>query len=155
MSLTRLSRTVTVSLLVTAALALAACGGGAAEKAPAAPAAAGGAAAAGGVKVTMKEFSVVLAPATTKAGAVKVAATNGGALPHELIFVKSDLATDKLAQKDGVVDMSKLKSSGTIAQFDAGKSATGTVTLDAGKYIVFCNIAGHYTGGMHAALTVN
>ena len=155
MSLTRLRRTAIVSLLATAILALAACGGGAGEKAPAAKAPAGGAAADGAVKATLKEFSIVLAPATAKAGAVKLDATNGGTLPHEITVVKSDLAPDKLAQKDGVVNMSALKANGHIAPFDAGKTGSGTFTLEAGKYVVFCNIAGHYSGGMHAALTVN
>jgi len=153
MSLTLARRALALSLAAVATATLVACGGSTAEKAPAGGAPAGGTATT--VKATLTEFSIALAPATVKAGQVKFDATNGGALAHELIAVKSDLASDKLPVKDGVVEMSGLKSSGTIAQFDAGKSASGTFNLEAGKYIVFCNIAGHYQGGMHTTLTVN
>ncbi len=149
-------RAVAVPFVVIASLSLAACGGSAAPAttAPASGGGTGASAAEGAVKATLKEFTITLAPTSAKAGAVKVDATNAGTLPHELIFVKSDLAADKLAVKDGNVDMNALKAAGTIAQFDAGKSASGSFTLTAGKYVVFCNIAGHYVGGMRTTFTV-
>jgi len=35
-----------------------------------------------------------------------------------------------------------------------GTSKTMTVKLDPGKYVFFCNLAGHYLGGMHGSVEV-
>jgi len=41
-----------------------------------------------------------------------------------------------------------------IEDIEAGTSPTLTVDLDAGSYVLICNITGHYDAGMHTALTV-
>ena len=36
----------------------------------------------------------------------------------------------------------------------AGETASDTFTLEAGEYVLICNIAGHYAGGMFTGFTV-
>lgn len=56
---------------------------------------------------------------------------NGGSLPHTLLI-------------EGV--------EGFI--LEVGDTDTGTVSLDAGEYVLFCDIPGHQGAGMEAPLTV-
>ena len=51
----------------------------------------------------------------------------------------------------------KAKEAGLVKQVKSlpvGKVSVVTADLAAGKYVVICNIAGHYQLGMRAALTV-
>ncbi len=45
---------------------------------------------------------------------------------------------------------------GSIAKSELGpgKSASGIFDLAPGKYVLFCNLRGHYTNGMHTAFEV-
>ena len=113
------------------------------------------AAAAAKVAVTIKEFTFE-APATVKAGEVTFASKNAGAAPHELAIVKSDAAdAKKLPVKDGLMDEAVNKPLARTAQLAAGASADLKVTLTAGKYILVCNVPGHYSLGMAVPITVN
>jgi uncharacterized cupredoxin-like copper-binding protein len=103
--------------------------------------------------VTMKDYRVELNVTTLKAGTVKIGVKNAGGMEHSFELIKTDLAFDKLptdanakAREDGLVKQVK-----SIA---VGKVATLTADLAAGKYVVICNVAGHYQLGMRAALTV-
>lgn len=75
---------------------------------------------------------------------------------HELLLVKTDLAPDALPMdKDGVrVEEDELKGLKELGDIHPGKSRTTTVTLKAGKYLLFCNEAGHFKAGMYASFTV-
>ena len=106
------------------------------------------------VKATLSEFAIALDSATVPAGEVTFEAENPGALPHELVVVRSDAAPDALPVDGAQVDESGLDIVGRIAEFAAGSTEAGTFTLDAGTYILFCNVAGHYQGGMTTAFTV-
>jgi len=81
---------------------------------------------------------------------------NSGAVVHELVVLQTDVAQDKLAadpaQAGKVVETGNLGETGDV---DAAQSKTFTVTLPAGHYVLMCNQAGHYAGGMHMAFTVN
>jgi len=41
-----------------------------------------------------------------------------------------------------------------IEEFDAGTTEVLSVGLEAGNYVLICNVATHYDLGMHATLTV-
>ncbi len=75
---------------------------------------------------------------------------------HELLLVKTDLAPDALPMdKDGVrVDEDKLVGLKELGDVHPGKSRDTTLTLKAGKYLLFCNEAGHFKAGMYATFTV-
>ena len=75
---------------------------------------------------------------------------------HELLLIKTDLAPEALPMdKDGVrVEEDKLKDLKELGDVHPGKSRNTTLTLKAGKYLLFCNEAGHFKAGMYATFTV-
>lgn len=127
-------------------LVLAACGGGGATPTPAAQK----------VAVELGEWTVKPSSATVKAGRVEFAATNKGQLAHELVVFKTDVASGGLPVKDGQAD----EAAGTVIgeikpeELGPGKTDSHAWDLSAGRYVLLCNVAGHYQAGMHAAFTV-
>ncbi|MBI3744022.1 MAG: hypothetical protein HY261_07045 [Chloroflexi bacterium] len=111
----------------------------------------------GTVAVQLSEFKLTADKLTVTAGGVTFNATNGGAIPHELVVIKTDLAPDALPSVGGSVDVAKAGTKvGEIpdAQLGAKKSASVTLNLAPGKYALICNVPGHYDAGMRTALQV-
>lgn len=113
--------------------------------------------AAGGadLEVAMNEYAYVPPAAKTTAGPVNVSAPNDGALPHELVIAKTNADPSKLpTTSDGSVDEDALDVPGEVPEVGAGETGTATIDLKPGKYVMFCNIPGHYAAGMYGTLTV-
>ena len=113
-------------------------------------------AATGPAKVSVelaKTSDFSLEPSTTSVPAGKVTFTvhNAGTMVHEMVVVKTDKTPAQLALPDGTADEST--SVGEAADIAAGATKSVTLNLPAGKYILLCNIPGHYKGGMHATFT--
>ena len=91
------------------------------------------------------------------AGSDSFSIKNAGAITHEFVIVRTDLAADALpVDADGGVDE---KETGTthITETEgitAGGTGSLTVSLPVGQYVVFCNLPGLYKGGMHAGFQV-
>jgi uncharacterized cupredoxin-like copper-binding protein len=90
------------------------------------------------------------------AGNITFEVHNDGTIQHSFYVVKTDLDQASLP-----LDGTKVDENATgvdfvdeIDDFDAGTIKTLSVDLDAGHYVLICNIAGHYTQGMHAAFDV-
>jgi len=141
------------------AVALAAC------SPTASPSSAGGAGAGGTtVDVTLQEWAVVLAQESAPAGEVTFAVTNEGpADVHEFVIFKSDLDPASLpVDEQGVVDEAGegVELLDEIEDIAVGDSAEVTVDLQAGDYVLICNIyteaetEAHFQMGMHTAFTV-
>ncbi len=106
------------------------------------------------VSATLSEWTVVVDVATVPAGEVTFNVENAGAIPHELVVVRSDLAEGALPVADGRVVESEIDIAGEVEEFAAGTTESATFTLEAGSYVLICNIPAHYTQGMHTAFTV-
>jgi uncharacterized cupredoxin-like copper-binding protein len=112
----------------------------------------------GGVTATLKEFAISVSPGSTKAGEVHFTLDNQGAIDHEFVVFKTDLDPAKLpVDADGNVDE---EGAGVkhIGEQEGIKPKTPTelsLTLDAGNYVVVCNLPTHYKAGMHAKLVVS
>lgn len=107
------------------------------------------------VGVTLKDFGVAAAPASAAAGSVTFSVQNSGAIPHEFVVVKSDLAADKLPQfEQKIVDEQQVEVIAKTAPLDAGKKQDLTAMLQPGKYVLICNVASHYVSGMYTAFEV-
>ena len=114
------------------------------------------------VNVTLQEFSVLPDPATAPAGDVTFHVTNDGPDDvHEFVIFKTDLAPDELpTAEDGSVDEAGegVELIDEIEDIPVGESQDVTVTLDAGSYVLICNIVEsdevHYAMGMRTAFTV-
>lgn len=107
------------------------------------------------VGVELSEWGVK-ATGTAKPGAVGFAVKNSGTTPHELVVLKTDVDAGAL-QKDssGVVDEKKYTVAGEVEGVEAGKTQKLELTLAAGKYVLLCNLPGHYDLGMRTAFTVS
>ena len=106
------------------------------------------------VAVHMQDYKVILSVATVKAGTVRFGIKNEGSMEHSFELIRTDLPFDQLPTTGD----SKAKEDGLIKQVKSiavGKVSVVTADLAAGKYVVICNVAGHYQLGMRAALTVN
>jgi uncharacterized cupredoxin-like copper-binding protein len=106
------------------------------------------------VVAVLKEFTIEPDKTSVPAGSVTFEAQNKGTTPHELVVLQSDLAADKLTVKEGKVDESTVKVVDEIEEFDAGKTASKTMNLTAGRYILICNVVAHYVAGMYTTFTV-
>jgi len=119
----------------------------------------------GTVEVTLQEFAVVPASSSVAAGEVAFEVTNEGPDDvHEFVVFKTDLAPDALPTvEDGSVDEAGegLELIDEIEDMAVGDTATLTVSLDAGNYVLICNIydadevEAHYQEGMRVGFTVD
>jgi uncharacterized cupredoxin-like copper-binding protein len=118
----------------------------------------------GTVEVTLQEFAVTPAPGSIGAGEVTFEVTNEGPDDvHEFVVFKTDLAPDALPTgEDGSVDEAGegLELIDEIEDMAVGDAATLTVSLEAGNYVLICNIydadeaESHYQEGMRVGLIV-
>jgi hypothetical protein len=110
------------------------------------------------VNVLLEDFQVERDVAIVPAGTVSLRIRNQGPTSHELIVVRSDLAPDKLPlQSDGLTvneDGRGVKLLEEVEGLDIDDRNTMVLDLTPGNYVMYCNLEGHYLGGMYAALTV-
>ena len=89
-------------------------------------------------------------------GDVVLSVSNEGPDDHELIVVRGDVSTLPI-RADGITVDEEALEEATLGALEPG--APGSVRqlplhLEPGRYALFCNMAGHYFGGMHAELVV-
>ncbi len=116
------------------------------------------------VDVTLQEFAVVPGAASAPAGSVTFNVTNNGPEDeHEFVVIRTDLSpVDLPTAEDGSVDEEGegLEPVNEIEGIPVGETQTLTVDLDAGSYVLICNIydedeqESHYQEGMRVAFTV-
>jgi uncharacterized cupredoxin-like copper-binding protein len=149
-----------------AALALAACGSGTTTSSPPAGASpsAGGPGAGQTVDVKLQEWAVVPAAESVAAGNVTFAITNTGPEDvHEFVVLKTDLDAGALPTDDsGAVEEAGegMEVIDEVEDLPVGESQDLAVALDAGHYVLLCNIyddteqEAHYRMGMRINFTV-
>jgi uncharacterized cupredoxin-like copper-binding protein len=116
------------------------------------------------VDVTLKEWSVTAASASASSGDVTFSVTNSGEEPHEFLVIRTDLAPDALPTgDDGKVPEEEIDIIDEIEPFAAGTTEEITLNLEAGSYVLICNIVetvpgeepeSHYVNGMRTGFTV-
>jgi uncharacterized cupredoxin-like copper-binding protein len=155
------------SLLVVAALASVAaigCGGdddgdGDGATSAAADTESTGAASAG-LTIKMGDFFFDPNEATASSGTVEITAPNVGQTEHELVLFASDADPASLPVKGGEVDEAAFEKTGAvnageIEEVLPGESKSGSFDLNPGRYVMICNLPGHYSQGMYGSLTAN
>lgn len=77
-------------------------------------------------------------------------------IEHEFLIADLNTSLDGVPYNDkkGRVEESKLQHVKELGDLKPGESGQMTLDLKPGKYLVFCNIAGHYMAGMRNVLTV-
>ena len=106
------------------------------------------------VEATLTEFEVTLSPDTAPAGTVTFNVTNNGTQTHEFVVIKTDTPADELPVEDSTVSEDGVEVVDEIEDLEAGATETLDVDLDAGHYVIICNVPGHYSSGMHMDFTV-
>lgn len=122
-------------------LTLASCGGS-------------GSGATGDVIVTLKDFSLTAAPGTFAPGAISFGIDNDGPSVHEFVVLRTDDAPDALPVENGVIPEDQIDLVDEVEDIAPGTSSSLDVDLEAGAYVLVCNLPAHYEQGMFAAFTV-
>jgi hypothetical protein len=140
-----------LSALVLSASLLAGCGGGGSSS----------------QTIQVRETDYQLTPDTVdaKAGKFGFDVNNAGTVKHELVLVRADSIDQLPKRPGGSVDEDKISETskiGETGEFSANTTKHLNVKLQAGTYIMFCNIiqntslgpVSHFARGMHAQLSV-
>jgi uncharacterized cupredoxin-like copper-binding protein len=111
------------------------------------------------VNVLLEDFKVRKDAAVVPAGTVRFRILNQGPTSHELIVVRTDRAPDELPlQSDGLTvdeEGPGVELLDEAEGLDIDDRETMVLGLARGHYVLYCNLEGHYLGGMYAALTVH
>lgn len=111
----------------------------------------------GGVGTALADYSIALDEDTAPAGDVTFDLQNDAGQIHEFVVFKTDLAADALPTDDaGDVDEhgEGVTIIDEVEDIEGGASESLTVNLDAGTYVLICNLPSHYKQGMHTTFTV-
>jgi uncharacterized cupredoxin-like copper-binding protein len=108
------------------------------------------------IATVLDEYEIDLERTSAPAGEVSFSVRNAGEIAHQLIVLRTERPADDLPVKDGVVatDAKRVETVGEIELLSAGGTQDLTLDLDSGRYVLICNIAGHYPSGMRARFSV-
>jgi hypothetical protein len=117
------------------------------------------------VDVTLGEFVVEPDPTSGEAGEIEFVGDNQGGETHELVLVQAADAAALPVDADGAVvedDLPEGAFIGEIEDIESESSKSATFDLEAGDYVLFCNVTeedageteSHFAEGMHASFTV-
>lgn len=123
---------------------------------PTAAAATSDSATAATISAVEKDGTITLDKSSASSGEVTFEIDNQGQLAHQFVIIKTELDHAALPQESGAVDeeadgLTVIKADDDIAP---GAQATLSADLDAGNYVLICNVPGHYGLGMHTPFTV-
>jgi uncharacterized cupredoxin-like copper-binding protein len=110
------------------------------------------------VAVELSDYAISASPASAPAGTVTFELENTADQVHEFVVVATSLGADDLpVGDDGDVDeegAADIEVVDEVEDVDGGATATLAVDLDAGNYVLFCNLPGHYARGMTTGFQV-
>jgi uncharacterized cupredoxin-like copper-binding protein len=110
----------------------------------------------GPVAVTLNDIAIKLDRSSAPAGSVTFSIKNGGTVIHQLVVIKTDIPQNQIPVDPTQPAM--VTEPGFIMQtplINPGGTATLTMTLGSGKYVLMCNQPAHYLIGMHIGFTIN
>jgi len=108
------------------------------------------------VRVTVRDFHIKVSPKHIPAGPARLVVVNKGPDTHEILVARTGSALP--LRSDGLtVDEDKLEpvTVGEAEGESPGAVEVLRVKLRPGRYELFCNMAGHYLGGMSAQLVAS
>ncbi|KQU82245.1 hypothetical protein ASD12_32180 [Mesorhizobium sp. Root102] len=110
-----------------------------------------------GLDIAKATMGIRALPGAVKAGDVTFNVKNDSKdTVHEMIvmYLADPGKPLPYLEAENRVDEDKAGDKGEVSELDPGKSGTLTVELKAGKYLLICNVPGHYGAGMWAEFTV-
>ena len=105
--------------------------------------------------VDMSDYKIASDHPTIAAGHVVIGIRNHASTAHELKVIKTDLAADQLPVDAATAKVTEDGKVGELLNIVGGASRKLVLELTPGKYVLICNVAGHYQLGMRAALEVH
>ena len=107
-----------------------------------------------GLSLDLSDFKIITDHPTVAAGRVVIAIRNHASMGHEVKVIKTDVDADKLPIDGGAAKALEDGKVGELLNIGAGASRKLVLELLPGKYVLICNVAGHYQLGMRVALEV-
>jgi uncharacterized cupredoxin-like copper-binding protein len=106
--------------------------------------------------VTERDFHIATSTHSIRAGKVTLRIHNAGPDQHELIVAPERRDGLPLRADGFTVNEEAIESSepGSIDPQQPDHTEFLHVRLKPGRYVLFCNMEGHYMAGMHTVLTV-
>jgi uncharacterized cupredoxin-like copper-binding protein len=101
------------------------------------------------VKATLTEMRITVSRTRVPAGKVTFVVRNTGTVEHELLVIPWPKA-GKLSIAHFRADEGA--SLGEVSELKPGKTGRVTVELAPGRYLLICNLSGHYQLGMQASI---
>ena len=111
-----------------------------------------------GLDPSKATMGIKASPDAVKAGEITFNVTNDSKdTVHEMIvmYLANPGKPLPFIDAESRVDEDKAGDKGEVSELDAGASGALTVNLKAGKYLLICNVPGHYGAGMWTEFTVN
>jgi uncharacterized cupredoxin-like copper-binding protein len=104
------------------------------------------------VSVALSEWKLEPGQVTVRGGRVSFVVRNDGTMAHEFLVLRSERHHHVLKVKGGkAVETGRL---GRIPQIAVGESKRLSLKITPGKYVLLCNMLGHYQAGQYASLRV-
>jgi uncharacterized cupredoxin-like copper-binding protein len=108
--------------------------------------------------VNIRDFRITPSSSTIRGGSITFVVQDQGPSTHEFLVIRTDLTPDGLPLRpDGLTveeDSPLIHVVGEIGDLDVGDTIALSLRLSPGRYVLFCNLEGHYLGGMHALFEV-
>jgi uncharacterized cupredoxin-like copper-binding protein len=108
------------------------------------------------INVNERDFHINAAEHLVSPGVVVFRVSNRGPDRHELIMVRAP-AGDLPLRSDGMTVSEEALERATVGVLEPGQPGSVRelrVRLRPGRYEFFCNMSGHFKGGMHTAIVV-
>ena len=127
------------------------------------------------LRITLGSHFIAVAPNELEAREIELDVRNIDNQQHEVVFIATELPAEALPvdRAADVVDTSALRVVGEVEPFQPGERPVfeasdetaeeeefeeaeegSEIDLPPGRYVLICNIPGHYAAGMYATLTV-
>jgi len=104
------------------------------------------------VRVQLKEFKVIPSVRRAQAGKVTFVVRNAGQIDHDFVVLRTNLPPGGLPSVGARAK--EVGRRGRIPVFGPGKTRRLTLDLKPGKYVLICNVPGHYKAGMFVGFRV-
>lgn len=105
------------------------------------------------VRTQLMEWMVMPSKSRVPAGKVTFVVTNTGEVKHDLVVLRTNLAPSKLPM--GGAEAKEVGLVGKTPVFGPMQTRKLALTLKAGRYVLICNVPGHYMAGMRVAFRVS
>ena len=110
-----------------------------------------------GGDMSMAKMGINASPKQVRPGMVTFKVTNlASKIVHEVIVARLPDGTAKLPYDEQTMQVTEnsLQAFGSVNEIDPSRSASLTLTLKPGKYMLYCNLPGHYMAGMWTVIDV-